>query len=333
MMKFFFDESGNFQLPPAGEHRVGIVSGIAIPDSDEAEIFQRFDAFLSKLPSSSFKDGEPKGRFLDDACRKALATMLADLPGILLCPIMLDLTSLVGQRQAHVAALVSRKLTELQATCRHETFRNQIAELALDVGKMSTQQALRLVAWAKCIARTIQDSIILHSGTTHESSWNSLRFEIDPVEEVPGNREERVFGTMLPMWVSSWSLDEPFTEIEGIHTVDHPLVKNWDSDQGLDIGTIFKSNVHYVSSASSKGIQLADMTASLVRRSVMGIANAIDLQNYGLMMTKSIGKPQRACGLFCLAPAAVEDLNRRYHGLTDAIIGGRIALPGSYCEP
>jgi hypothetical protein len=309
------------------------VSGVAIPDSDEAEIFQRFDAFLSKLPSSSFKDGEPKGRLLDDACRKALATMLATVPGILLCPIMLDLTSLVGQRQAHVAALVSRRLIALQAKCTHETFRNQIAELALDVDKLSTQQSLRLVAWAKCIARTIQDSIILHSGTTHESSWNSLRFEIDPVEEVPGKREERVFKTMLPMWVSSWSLDEPFTEIEGIHTVDHPLVKNWDCDHGLDIGKLFKSNMHYVSSASSKGIQLADMTASLVRRSVMGIANAADLQNYGLIMTKSIGKPQRACGLLCLAHAAGEDLNRRYHGLTDAIIGGRIAVPGSYREP
>ena len=110
-------------------------------------------------------------------------------------------------------------------------------------------------------------------------------------------------------------------------------MKNWDCEEGLDIGKIFRNNVHYVSSASSKGIQLADMTASLVRRAVTGIANAIDLQNYGLMMTKSIGKPQRACGLFCLAQAAIGDLNRRYHGLTDAIIGGRSALPGSYCEP
>ena len=63
-MKFFFDESGNFQLPPAEEHRVGIVSGVAIPDSDEAEVFQQFDAFLSKLPVSSFQNGEPKGRLL-----------------------------------------------------------------------------------------------------------------------------------------------------------------------------------------------------------------------------------------------------------------------------
>jgi len=332
-MKFFFDESGTFQLPRAGEHAVGIVSGIAIADADEAEIFRRFDAFLSKLPSSSFKNGEPKGKFLDDASRKALATMLAALPGILLRPVMLDLTSLGGQPHAQVASLVSRKLTELEAACRHETMRNQMAHLALDVGRLSAQQALRLAAWAKCIARTIQDSIILHSGTKYQSSWNSPRFEIDPVEKTPGNREERVFGTMLPMWVTSWSHDEPFTIIEGVHTADHPLVKNWDSGEGLDIGKMFSNNVHYVSSASSRGIQLADMTADLVRRAVIGIANATDLQNYGLMMTKSIGQPQRASGLFCLAPAAIDDLNRRYHGLADAIGGARNAHAGSYCEP
>jgi hypothetical protein len=61
-MKFFFDESGRFQLPRAGEHAVGIVSGIAIPDADEAEVFRQFDAFLSTLPPASLKNGEPKGR-------------------------------------------------------------------------------------------------------------------------------------------------------------------------------------------------------------------------------------------------------------------------------
>jgi hypothetical protein len=110
-------------------------------------------------------------------------------------------------------------------------------------------------------------------------------------------------------------------------------VKNWDTGEGLDIGKMFRTNVHYVSSAKSKGIQLADMKASLVKRAVIGVANTKDLQNYGLMMTKSIGKSERACGLFCLAPAAIDDFNRRYQGLTDAIIGGRSAVPGSYCEP
>jgi hypothetical protein len=75
------------------------------------------------------------------------------------------------------------------------------------------------------------------------------------------------------------------------------------------------------------------MTASLVRRSVMGIASAADLQNYGFMMTKTFGKPFYACGMFCLVPAEIKDQERRYHGLADAINAARGSVCGSYCKP
>lgn len=332
-MKFYFDESGNFQLPPKGEHRAGIVSGIAIPDSDEPEIFRRFDTFVGKLPSSAFKNGEPKGRLLDDAALKEFAHMFVDLPGILFCPIMLDLTSLVGQSQADVAGLVSKKLMQIQTACKHESFRTQLVELANDVRGLSIQQALRLVAWAKCVSRTVQDSMIHHSGTRYDPAWDSLRFEFDPVEQTPGNREERIFNVMLPMWISSWSYDDPVTLIEGVHTAEHPLVKNWDTETGLDIGKMFSKNVYYVSSFISKGVQLADISATLVRRAVIGIANAVNLQNYGFMMTKAIGRPLYASGIFCIGPAEIRELERRYHGLADAINGARGSIPGSYCLP
>ncbi len=234
-MKFFFDESGNFQLPPSGEHRAGIVSGITISEEHEEEIFRRFDKFVSELPPCAFKNGEPKGRLLDDVGRRAYAEMLADLPGILICPIMLDLTSLVGTPQDRIADLVSENLRALQAKCKHQSLRDEIGKLANEVGVLSTQQCLRLAAWAKCISRTINDSIIHHSGRTHESSWNALRFEIDPVEQLPGNREERVFEIMLPMWITSWSQENPFTLVEDVHTAEHPVVKNWSCDDGLDV--------------------------------------------------------------------------------------------------
>jgi hypothetical protein len=50
-------------------------------------------------------------------------------------------------------------------------------------------------------------------------------------------------------------------------------------------------------------------------------------------MTKSIGKPLQARGIFCNGPADDKDLERRYHGLADAINGARGNFPGSYCLP
>lgn len=329
-MRFYFDESGNFQLPPAGVHRVGIVSGIVIPDSSESNIFEQFDAFVSTLPASAFFKGEPKGKLLDEDCRRRFSEMIAKAPDLLVCPILLDLTSLAASAQSDVVSAVAQKLLSLRETSKHQTFRDDLETLANEVKRLSTQQCLRLAAWARCISRSIGDSIILHHGRRHESSWNTVTFEIDPVEENRGKREDTVFQTMLPMWVTSWSHNHPFTTIEGVHTQDHPLIMNWDTDQGIDVGKMFK-NIRYVSSSESKGIQIADMVASLIRRALAGVAVPENLTNYGYVMSKSIGRSECAPGLFCLAPADPMDLARRYYGLTEAIESIRKTLPGAYC--
>jgi hypothetical protein len=137
----------------------------------------------------------------------------------------------------------------------------------------------------------------------------------------------------LPAWVTGWSQEDPLTMIEEIHTADHPFVQNWERLEGIDVGKMLRNNVHYVSSASSKGIQIADMLASLVRRAVVGLASAVSLQDYGFIMTRTIGQPLHACGLFSLAPGDQPDLERRYAGIADAINAARCSLPGSYCTP
>jgi hypothetical protein len=332
-VNFFFDESGVFRVPAvAGTHDVGIVCGVVIPEPIEGATFAAFNRFLKTLPSSAFIKGEVKGRLLEDDARKRLADMIVELPaGILFCPIMLDLTSLIGTPRANVSAAVAAKLKAIQATCKHATLQTEIGQLAADISSMSNQQILRLAAWAKCIGRCIDDSIIVHSGDLYHDCWSSLRFEIDPVQP-SGGTEEESFKVLLPAWVSAWSQDQPLTTIEGIHTADHPLFENWGRSEGIDVGAMFKSNVHYVASDKSLGIQLADVTATLVRKAVIGLATAPNLQNYGLMLTRAIGEPPDAAGLFFLGPHEVSDVDRRYKGLADAIRAARASVATSYCR-
>lgn len=332
-MKFFFDESGLFRVPvTSGTHDVGIVSGVVIPESIEAAVFDEFSKFIKTLPDTAFAKGEVKGRLLDDEARKRLADMIVDLPaGILFCPIMLDLTSLIGTPRAAIRSAVAEKLTAIQATCRHATLRAGIGQLAAGVGKLSDQQVLRLAAWAKCIRRCINDSIIFHSGDVHHKSWSTLRFEIDPVQQ-SGGTENESFQFLLPAWVTAWSRDKPLTLIKGIHTTEHPFVKNWDCSDGVDIGKMLKDNVHYVPSDKSIGIQLADVTATLIRKAVIGLATEPNLQNYGFLLTRTIGKPYHAAGMFFLAPHEVTDIERRYKGIADAINAARATIPTSYCK-
>ena len=82
--------------------------------------------------------------------------MLADMPGILLCPAILDLTSVVGQPQADVPTFLSRQFIQVQSDAKHQSFRDEIVALANDAAALSAQQAIRLTAWAQCISRTIK---------------------------------------------------------------------------------------------------------------------------------------------------------------------------------
>ena len=295
-------------------------------------VFRAFDRFLKTLPSSAFVKGEVKGRLLDENTRKRLADLIVDLPpGILFCPIMLDLTSLIGTPQANVSAAVVAKLNSLWGMCKHATLRAKLDQLAANIDRMSDQQVLRLTAWAKCISRCINDSIIFHSGEAFHASWSSLRFEIDPVQQ-SGGTEKDSFEFLLPAWVTAWSQGEPLMTIEGVHTSEHPFVKNWDCPTGIDVGKMFKNNVHYVPSDKSLGIQLADVTATLVRKAVIGLATASNLQNYGFLLTRTIGMPYHAAGMFFLAPHDVADVERRYKGIVDAINAARATIPTSYCN-
>jgi hypothetical protein len=80
--------------------------------------------------------------------------------------------------------------------------------------------------------------------------------------------------------------------------------------------------------------RFADMTATLVRRAVVGLATAPNLKNYGFMITKTIGRdPLRASGICFLCPHDVLDAERRYSGIADSINGARAGNAKAYARP
>ena len=151
--------------------------------------------------------------------------------------------------------------------------------------------------------------MIHHSGPKQEPSWNALRFEIDLVEQTAGNREVRVFKTMLPMWVSSRSRDDPMTLIEGIHTTDHPLVTNWDTEKGLNVGKMLKNSVHYVSSAK-QGNSIGRHDGHTRAAGGYRDCECGRIAEPWFIMTKTIGRPfphviVHFCGLDELRPLRI----------------------------
>jgi hypothetical protein len=312
-MNFYFDESGDFSIPVARtQNAVGVSMAVVIPDETQAQTLGDFDAFVHGLPRAAFQDSEPKRNLLDTTARRQFVEFLSACDGILVCPIMLDLTALTGRADVDVQGAVVAKLEAYATKCKHPKMQEQVALLARQFRRLSLEQSLRLATWARCIMRSLHDSIITHSAERFHASWNHLRFEIDPVQRSPGNREEQVFNTMVLAWVCAWSEAYPFTTIEHIHDSSHPFVRNFDTPAGINFGKIIQGNLHYPLSNDSKGIQIADMAASVVSKATRGVADAVDIQNYGLMMTKAIGEPLYASGLFSFVEPDIQDWRRRF---------------------
>lgn len=332
-MKYYFDESGSFRVPmDRKEHAAGIVVGLAVPGTIEQTLERKFVDFVGKLPKFAFRNGEPKGSLLDGDGRRAIATLLSECDGILVCPAMLDLTTLAGHA-TEIRDRIAKRLEAVSSQCKHESMQRALALLARQIRNLSPEAAFRLGCWAQCIKRCISDSVVWHSGPAFNGDWENLTFEIDAVQPKPGSREEQVFTKMLPAWVTSWSQQDPFTLIEDIHTANHPFVQRWDTPDGFDLGKMFRDNVRFCSSKSSVGLQLADMAASVTSKAVVGVVSTDDLTSYGIMMSKSIRSATHAHGIFSFGETDASDIAKRYCGLVEAVLHARDSVRRAYATP
>ena len=317
-MNFYFDESGDFRLDDDGVQRVGIVAGITIPESAEAEVFARFDDFVATLAPSAFKEREPKGNRLTFDERRRFAEMIAFNKQIVVTPAMLDIAS-INRAKKDARGDMVRRMRELAEQCIYDTTREEVHLLANQFKNLSDNQSLRLGSVAYCIKRAFEQTIIVLSGEEYFDCWEQMRFEIDPVQVRRGCREELVFKWTMLGWLQGWSQESPTMTITEIHTEAHPLMKNYSTkDDKFDLTKIFRDNLHYPRSSESKGLQIADMAASIIHHAVRGIATLDNRMNYGLLLKNNLWAAKHAHGLFCLTDQSNVDY-KRYAGLNEAV--------------
>src|SRR5262249_45271889 len=107
--------------------------------------------------------------------------------------------------------------------------------------------------------------------------------------------------------------------ITEIHTQDHPLIRNYStSDDKFDLTKIYKNNLHYERSSDSKGIQIADMAASIISHAVCGLVTFDNLINYGLLLNNNLWDAEHCHALFCVTDRSQIDYSC-YQGLTEAV--------------
>lgn len=323
-MQFYFDESGDFSPPKTdGEHKASIAVGVDIPESIESRVFGSYDRFVAGLSPNEFDRKEPKGRLLSDKSRKHFCEMLVAQNDVFVTPAMLDLTTLANGRAKQGVESLLKKLNEIAPQCKYESMANEVLLLARQIANLSVEQNLRVLAVAKSLFHVLKHCILFRSGPEYHSCWEHMEVNIDPVQRGGGSREAIVFERMMLGWLTAWTISHPIITIKEIHTDDHPFVRLYSAGKGMiDMGALLRDRIRWPSSATNRGIQIADMCATINSLAVRRIVDAGDLRNYGIMMRCNVLSPELAPGLFIVGDESF-DLGSRYLGLLGAIKDAR----------
>jgi hypothetical protein len=317
---FFIDEAGDFAIPrDASEHRVAVAAGLAFTDSAWATARAWFADFKRALSSTELVRGEPNWYSMSSANRVAFCEGLSRADGVSFTPVTLDLSHLAPNADELLAPMLA-KLDAQADLMVYESAKRDLRELAKQAHNLSGVQQLRIYAWAYCLHQSLYHAIIFQSHGAKAASWQQVSIEIDPVQPKPRSREQRVFSLMVLAWLVGWSQGQPFITVEGVHTPEHPFVRNFDTPSGIDFGRLVRPNLQWERSHKSLGIQLADLCAAVVHQAATDLdrgSESFDL--FVKLMRLSPYGWKRGPGLFSPATIPPAHLEEKYLVLADAM--------------
>lgn len=300
-MKFYFDESGEFSIPSdRNKHAVSVVMGVAISELILDQLFCDFKKFLLNLKSCELENGEPKGYLLTNKHKKEFCDLLVGFNnGISLTPATLDLSLLSNSQYLNINKKFSDYLASYSKKMKYKKAQDQLLLLSKQHKNLSNQQALRIYSIAYCFKKALEHSFLFLSNRGHENYWENVRFEIDRIQKNANSREEKVFPILILGWIDGWSREAPIYLVKEIHTRDHPLVKKYGDENGVDIAKIIKNNIYWCNSKNSLGLQIADIASNIVFKAAYNLERDKEsLMLFSSLMRSSHYGSKKGPGLF-----------------------------------
>lgn len=319
-MKFYFDESGRFTLPNNPlQHRASVVVGVAVSELIEDELREGFKEFVAGLSEDEKSGEEPKGSLLKLRSRSDFCDLLAGIDGVQLTPVTLDM-NILGEHATSMPTELGEHIVDQAELCVYESMRNYLHGLSKRIAGLSPAQMWRLFAWANAFREALHHAVLFLSDQGHEDSWHDARFEVDAVEQKTDAIENSVFKDIILGWLESWSRRNPMEYIEEIHTAEHPFVKNFDSGKDIDLSKLIGGNIHFVDSAKSWGVQIADIAANIVFGAVHDLQNEKgELFVFSSLMRSCPYGATRGAGLLCPFEEPNIEYRKKYSGLVKSL--------------
>ena len=300
-MKFFFDESGSFTVPSDPQTLcASVVAGVVLSELVESDFCRDYASFVSSLAPEETDRGEPKGRLITSENRTKFCQLLNKYArrGLLLAPALVDMSLVSLSKSFFSIRAFSGHVRHLAADAARTEDRVEVTALADKVQRLSEVQGWRLHTWAIAFQLAMKSAISWLCSEGNEHCWEAVRFEIDPVDARKDGLEQSLFLRLIHTWLGAYSRQHPFEIHDDIHGPEHPFVKRYLKDDGLDLERMLDGNVYFCDSKASMGIQLADIAANIIFRAAHSPSNESGaLETYACLMDCCPYPPGRGPGI------------------------------------
>ena len=277
-MYVFIDESGSFVSAPNRDSWNVIVSYM-MPEHDWGRIRQ---ALLDlQKAAGDCRSREIKLRDVNETNYFDFLEQLCQLHGVLFAVATDAGLNSITQIEKH-KNIQAAKIVRFVDRMRHESGRQALMNLSEQVRSLPPQLYVQLRCQVVLIDTIIRDGV-LYVVQRFPNELGKFRWRIDQKNSTQ-TEYEKAFETLTPAWLQSSSLRKPMIILEeadysAFNRFEYPegeapsyLKTSYGIDIGnsdlLNIGQLIREDIEFVDSQQSQGVQIADLLAAGLRRTL-----------------------------------------------------------------
>jgi len=283
-MNIFIDESGLFRTAPR-EDAWCVVAAYVSPEIDRA----RLSRLVSDLRLEVSGGKEVKLRDLTEARYTRFLAELARLRGIAFA-VAMDAFQHSDAQLAHHRDMQAKKVIAHVDKMLHAEGRRGLENLAAAIQGLPVQLYAQLCVQVE-LCHAVLRLGITYFAQRHPPTLARLRWRVDQKDTIP-TAYENAFRMILPALLQTKSLRDPIIQLTG---ADYSFFQRFEFPKGeaptflrddygieidtdpLDVGKMVREDFRLVDSAAVPGVQVADLLASGLSRTMRG--NFDDLES------------------------------------------------------
>jgi hypothetical protein len=307
-MRIYIDEAGNFVVPADGKSLYSLVLALVIPDSVEKELFQAFLRLRDGWPNNAV---EIKGSKLDES-QAAQVIDLVSRYDVVVKFYAVDMAmhgeGVVGPFKARQADAITVHLTPEH----HPPIVAQLQGLADAIRRMPNQLFVQAFLVIELVLNVIEESTLYYVQRLPEE-LGSIAWTIDQKNRTITEMEETWSTLILPMSEGHFA-QHPLPTLKGadythfdarygIDPNDEEMkrhiewtreaygIRDRERPPGLNAGLLLREQREFADSATSLGLQLADMLATILRRALNNRLQAAGWKDFGRLLIADPSTP------------------------------------------